>query len=194
MAELDKAKEKSGYLEGKLLIATPQIRLSCFARSVIYVCVHNSNGAMGIIVNQTITDLDSKSLWQHFDLELKNDQIYLPIHFGGPVEPARGFVLHSDDYRNLKVLHTGGGFSVSSNIDILKDIADGGGPRKKILALGYAGWTAGQLESEIESNSWLVAPAENDIIFGSENDGKWQKAAKLVGIDMMRLSPDIGHA
>ncbi len=192
MESSDKSKE--GYLEGQLLVATPQIRYSCFARSVIYMCVHNANGAMGLIINQTLEEVDNAAIWKYFKIKPEGQQIYMPIHFGGPVDSARGFILHGADYRKHHPLHVKNGLAVSSNVDILKDIASGSGPENKLFILGYAGWAPGQLETEIEANSWISVPAKKELVFGTDNASKWQMAAKSAGVDLYKLSHDVGHA
>jgi len=193
MAEFNRVK-KDGYLEGQLLIATPSLRFSCFSKAVIYVCSHSEHGAMGIIVNQALDDLNGSVLWKHFNIDTHDQQIYLPVHFGGPVDSARGFILHSADYQKMGTINIKPGVSLSSSVEILKDIAEGHGPKQRLFALGYAGWGAGQLEQELQQNSWLTVPASEDLIFGMENGRKWQGAAKSAGVDMYRLSPDVGHA
>lgn len=194
MASANKLKEKGNYLEGQLLIATPSLRFSCFERSVIYLCVHNEGGAMGIIINQTINDIKSSLIWDYFKIDTKDQQITLPVHFGGPVESARGFILHSDDYKKPEALHVRNGLALSSNLEILKDISSGAGPENKIFALGYAGWGPNQLESEIEANSWISVPATRELVFGTDNSAKWNKAAKSIGVDLYKFSSEVGHA
>lgn len=194
MSESDKNKEKGGYFQGHLLVATPLIRVSCFTKSVIYLCVHDASGAMGLIVNQTLDDVNGSLIWDYFNIDAKDKSLLMPIHFGGPVDAARGFILHSDEYDKHSPMHVTNGFAVSSNIDILKDIAEGKGPQQKMLALGYAGWAPGQLEAEIESNSWLTVPASKELVFGTDNASKWLLSAKTVGIDPYKLSADVGHA
>jgi putative transcriptional regulator len=117
-----------------------------------------------------------------------------PVHFGGPVDPGRGFVLHSADYREEATLDITGDFAMTATIDILRAIGKGEGPRQCLLALGYAGWAPGQLDAEIQANGWLSVPADPDLVFDDEQDGKWQRALKKLGIDLSMLSTDAGHA
>lgn len=183
-----------GYLEGQLLIATPLITGSCFYRSVIYVCVHNEEGAMGLVINHLIQNVTIRDILKQLNIEplrLKQD---IPVHFGGPVDPARGFVLHTDDYSRSETVIMGESIALTSNIEVLRDIAVGQGPSESLLALGYAGWNQGQLEEEIESNSWISVPATKELIFNVNNPEKWAKSAESAGIDLLKLSTTVGHA
>lgn len=184
-----------GYLEGQLLIATPSLQGSCFSKSVVYICVHNAEGAMGIIVNQPLDQVNVNEVLKQLNIETGENYINLPVHFGGPVEVARGFVLHSSDYTHKGTVHMGNNISVTSNVDALRDIAAGKGPEHSILALGYAGWSPGQLEAEIEANSWITAPANGDIVFGASNQTKWELSAGSLGVhNIYHLSTQVGHA
>jgi len=194
MGEFNRPKNEGGYLEGQLLIATPGLQFSCFAKAVIYVCSHSQHGAMGIIINQALEDLSSSILWQHFNIDTHGQQIYMPVHFGGPIDSARGFILHSADYQKPDTINIHQGVALSSSVEILKDIAKGDGPKQRLFALGYAGWGPNQLEKEIEANSWLNVPANNELVFGMDNKAKWQQAARTVGVDLYRLSSQVGHA
>jgi putative transcriptional regulator len=206
-AGLDGLPEKAGstattYLDGQLLIAMPVMEDERFARSVIYVCAHSAEGAMGIIVNRPAGSIDFPQLLRQLDIvdetapiELSDDGETVKILRGGPVETSRGFVLHSSDY-SIKdaTLPIDGGICLTATLDILKAIAQGTGPRQAILALGYAGWAPGQLESEIQHNGWLHCPADPDLIFGGDTDEKYQRALKKIGIDLGMLSNSAGHA
>ena len=185
---------KAGYLEGQLLVATPQIRLSCFEKSVIYLCVHNSDGAMGIIVNQAIFNIQSSELLRYLDIDIPFDKFKSPVYFGGPVEPGKGFILHNHDYKPENTLTTKNGLSVTSNIDILEDIAVDKGPKDSLIALGYAGWSANQLEMEIEANGWFTVPLNKELVFGVDNASKWKKACKSVGVNPYMIAAKAGHA
>ncbi|MBI1275983.1 YqgE/AlgH family protein [bacterium] len=188
-------KKKTGrYLEGQLLIATPQLTGSCFEKSVIYICAHNDEGAMGIIINQPMEALKSKDVFSQLNIHLSKQANEVKVYFGGPVESARGFVLHSADYTLNDTLMLGDDMALTCTIEILKDIAAGRGPKDAMLALGYAGWGAGQLESELETNSWLVSPVTHELVFLTTDDEKWQTAAALGGVDIFKLSGDVGHA
>lgn len=184
----------AGYLEGQLLVATPMVSGSCFDKAVIYTCVHNENGAMGIIINHRIENLSFDELLHQLKIANPESEIILPIHFGGPVDTSRGFILHSNDFRLEDTLMGKGNFALTSNIDILKEIASGRGPRESMLVLGYAGWGPGQLETEMESGSWITVPATHGLVFGSDNANKWVLAGQSLGIDMSRLHGTVGHA
>jgi len=190
------------YLDGQLLIAMPVMEDERFARSVIYVCAHSADGAMGIIVNRPAGSIDFPQLLRQLDIvddaapiELSDDGETVKILRGGPVETSRGFVLHSSDY-SIKdaTLPIDNGICLTATLDILKAIAQGTGPRQAILALGYAGWAPGQLEDEIQHNGWLHCPADPDLIFGRDMDDKYQRALKKIGIDLGMLSNSAGHA
>jgi putative transcriptional regulator len=190
------------YLDGQLLIAMPVMADERFARSVIYVCAHSSEGAMGIILNRPAGSIDFPELLVQLDIIDKPDQIVLPAHAetmkvmkGGPVETGRGFVLHSSDFFiKDATLPIDEGVCLTATLDILKAIAKGNGPRHAILALGYAGWAPGQLENEIQENGWLHCPADSDLIFGRNVEGKYERALQKLGIDLAMLSNEAGHA
>ncbi len=191
-----------GYLDGRLLIAMPVMGDPRFERSVIYMCAHSSEGAMGIIVNRPAGSIDFPGLLVQLDIIQKADQIKLPenaetmkVLKGGPVDTGRGFVLHSSDFFiQDATLNIDDGICLTATVDILKAIAQGTGPKHAILALGYAGWAPGQLESEIQKNGWLHCPADPELIFGTDTDQKYVKALRKIGIDIGMLSSDVGHA
>jgi putative transcriptional regulator len=191
-----------GYLDGQLLIAMPVMEDERFARSVIYVCAHSPEGAMGIILNRPAGSIDFPELLVQLDIIDKADQIVLPAHAesmkvmrGGPVETGRGFVLHSSDFfiQNA-TLPIDDGVCLTATLDILKAIAKGSGPRHAILALGYAGWAPGQLENEIQGNGWLHCPADADLIFGRDVEDKYERALQKLGVELAMLSNEAGHA
>jgi putative transcriptional regulator len=190
-----------GYLDGQLLIAMPVMGDPRFERSVIYLCAHSSEGAMGIIVNRPAGSIDFPELLVQLDIIKKADQIELPenaetlkVLKGGPVETGRGFVLHSSDfYIEDATLKIDNGICLTATVDILKAIAKGTGPKHAILALGYAGWAPGQLETEIQDNGWLHCDADPDLIFGAVEE-KYQRALRKIGIDPGMLSNEAGHA
>ncbi len=187
----------SGYLTGNLLIAMPQMRDPRFQRSVIYMCVHNPKGAMGLVVNRLVDTLTFPDLLQQLNIDTDDLKQTIRVHFGGPVESGRGFVLHSDDFKDSGTTVVPGGLALTATIDILKAIAGGGGPRRCLLALGYAGWGAGQLDGELQANAWLSAPADEDIVFDGDLDSKWERALGKIGIAprmLMGLSGEAGHA
>ena len=191
-----------GYLDGQMLIAMPVMDDPRFERSVIYMCAHSSEGAMGIIVNRPAGSIDFPGLLVQLDIIKKTDQIKLPenaetmkVLKGGPVDTGRGFVLHSSDFFiKDATLNIDNGICLTATVDILKAIASGAGPKHAILALGYAGWAPGQLEEEIQHNGWLHCDADADLIFGADVDEKYQRALRKIGIDLGMLSNQAGHA
>lgn len=184
----------NGYLAGQLLVATPVIDTGCFQKSVIYVFAHSAEGAMGIIINQPLELVNYSSLIDGMELPLDASNKQLPVYFGGPVERARGFVIHSTDYHREFSLMRSGELAVTASSAILQDMAAGHGPEKAALVVGYAGWTAGQLEAEIEGNSWISVPATPELVFGTVNELKWATASQSLGIDMAFFSTTAGHA
>src|SRR6195256_2994913 len=191
-----------GYLDGRLLIAMPVMGDPRFERSVIYLCAHSSEGAMGIIVNRPAGSIDFPGLLVQLDIIKKADQIKLPenaetmkVLKGGPVETGRGFVLHSSDFFiQDATLRIDEEICLTATVDILKAIAKGAGPKHAILALGYAGWAPGQLETEIQDNGWLHCSADPDLIFGPNIGNKYDRALKKLGIHAGMLSSEAGHA
>jgi putative transcriptional regulator len=192
----------SGYLDGQLLIAMPLMTDRRFARSVIYLCAHSEDGAMGLIINHRADHINFPDLLDRLGIVtnssedgIPNDILERQVHVGGPVETGRGFVLHSSDYfASNSTLAIDDGVSLTATIDILKAIASGKGPDRSILALGYAGWAAGQLEAEIQANGWLHCPADTDLIFDGDLDAKYTRALAKIGIDPSHLVSDAGHA
>ena len=183
-----------GYLAGQLLVATPVIDSGCFQKSVIYMFAHSAEGAMGLIINQPLELVNYSALLEDMNLPAEASDKQLPVYFGGPVERARGFVLHSTDYaRDFSLLRTQD-LAVTASSTILQDMAAGSGPKDASLVVGYAGWTPGQLESEIEQNSWITVPATPELVFHTENDLKWATASQSLGIDMAFFSTTVGHA
>jgi putative transcriptional regulator len=193
---------KRGYLDGQLLIAMPVMGDPRFERSVIYLCAHSSEGAMGIMVNRPAGSIDFPELLVQLNIINKSEQIKLPgnaesmkVLRGGPVDTGRGFVLHSSDfYIANATLKIADGICLTATVDILKAIAKGEGPRRAILALGYAGWAPGQLENEIQENGWLHCDADTDLVFGDELEDKYARALRKIGIDPGMLSNEAGHA
>ncbi len=189
-----RAEQTRGYLEGQLLIAMPEMADPRFARSVILLCHHHADGAMGLVVNKRLEALSFPELLHQLEIRLPEGVHSGPIHFGGPVESGRGFVLHSDDYAQDGTLSITSGIALTATTEILRAIADGSGPRRTLLALGYAGWGPGQLESEIHDNSWLHTEADATLIFDGENERKWERAFGKLGVSLSRLSGAHGHA
>src|ERR687890_572254 len=197
-----KQRSGEGYLDGQLLVAMPGMADERFSRTVIYLCAHSPEGAMGIVVNKPAADLSFPDLLVQLDIIPATDVIRLPqrvgamqVLMGGPVETSRGFVLHSPDFFiDQSTLPIDDGVCLTATIDILRAIAEGGGPQNAVLALGYAGWGAGQLEVEIQSNGWLSCPADAGIIFGASVDTRYELALRRIGIDPAMLSTEAGHA
>jgi putative transcriptional regulator len=180
-------------LAGQLLIAMPQMQDPRFSRSVVFMCAHTAEGAMGIVVNKTIEQPSMGELLRQLgiDSEVFNRA---PVHFGGPVEGARGFVLHSTDYTEQATLVVGGSIGLTATMDILRAIGRGEGPRQRFFALGYAGWGPGQLDAEIQANGWLTVPSDDALLFDDGHDDKWRRAIAKLGVDPFALSGDAGHA
>ena len=186
--------ENSGYFEGHVLIAMPQMSDARFARSVIYLCAHSADGAMGLVVNKLIDSITFPDLLHQLNIESTPTDDQIRVHFGGPVESGRGFVLHSDDYVRETTLVIRDGVALTATVDVLRAMAEGTGPRRSMLALGYAGWAPGQLDYEIQANGWLNVSADDNLIFGGNFDGKWEQAMRKLGIDLTALSATAGHA
>lgn len=182
-------------LTGKLLIAMPGMGDLRFEHSVVFLCSHGSSGAMGLIVNKPAEDVRLSHLLEQLDIEPKPPGRDMTVHFGGPVESARGFVLHSPDYTSsLQSMTVSDRFSMTATLDILEDIAVGSGPERALMMLGYAGWGPGQLEAEITMNGWLTAEADSDLVFATQDTEKWGGALKSLGVDPLTLSASAGHA
>lgn len=182
-------------LAGKVLLAMPGMGDPRFERSVIFLCAHSDDGAMGLIVNRPATDISFPQLLSQLSISHRDDVPVPQVHLGGPVEHGRGFVLHSDDYtRTDATLPVPGGFGMTATTDVLEDIAVGAGPRSALLALGYSGWGPGQLESEIAGNAWLVGDAFADLVFADDSSGKWAGVLHRMGIDPITLSGSAGRA
>lgn len=182
-------------LNGKLLIAMPGMSDPRFASSVIFLCAHSEDGAMGLIVNKPTQGLQLADLLEQLGIAKGDDSRDIRVHFGGPVEHGRGFVLHSADYASGDAtMEVDGQFGMTASQDILEAIAEGSGPEAALLMLGYAGWEPGQLENEIRNNGWLVADATPQIVFGADSSAKWSEALKSLGIDPRMLSGTAGRA
>ena len=191
-----------GFLDGQMLVAMPAMSDPRFARSVIYICAHSQDGAMGIVVNQRARRIKFPELLVQLNVIKQEEAIRLPssagavqVLKGGPVEKERGFVLHSSDYFiKDSTLSIDEGISLTHTVDILRAIASGDGPHRAVLALGYAGWTSGQLENEIQQNGWLNCPADPNLIFDTDLDSKYERAMAKLGVDPAMLSSEAGHA
>lgn len=194
MATSLESEHQDGYLTGQLLIAMPNMRDSRFARSVIYVCAHNADGAMGLVINRLVGSVTFPDLLAQLGIETASASREIRVHFGGPVESGRGFVLHTGDYQHDGTLHVADEMALTATIGILQDMAEGRGPRRSLLALGYAGWGPGQLDTEIQANGWLNVAADNALIFDEDLDSKWERAIAKLGVDVSLLSGEAGRA
>jgi putative transcriptional regulator len=196
------ADQEPSYLEGQLLIAMPSVTGEPFSRSIVYVCAHSAEGAMGIVLNRPAAHLNLPDLLVQLEIIPESERISLPksietmqVLMGGPVETSRGFVLHSPDYHiTQSTLPIDDGVCLTATVDILRAIAQGRGPTHAVLALGYAGWQAGQLENEIQANGWLTCPANTDLIFNAPIEARYELAMRYIGIKPAMLSMEAGHA
>jgi putative transcriptional regulator len=182
------------FLAGQLLVAMPQMLDPRFARTVIYMVAHTEDGAMGLVLNRVLGSVTFPDLLSQLGIGVTDPARNIHVHFGGPVEMGRGFVLHSADYHQGATLRVDDNVSVTATIDILRDIAGGAGPRRCLLALGYAGWGPGQLEDELHRNGWLNVSADEELVFGPDLEGKWEHAIAKIGVDFRNLSDEVGHA
>lgn len=182
-------------LTGKIIIAMPALADPRFAHSVVLICAHSDEGAMGLILNKPLSDLSFSELLTHLNIPQAPKGRDIRVHFGGPVERGRGFVLHSADFMSgAATMEIPGGLAMTATLDILEALARGDGPVHAMLALGYAGWGPGQLEGEIARNDWLTAEKPGDLVFSADNPGKWSLALKGLGIDPLSLSATAGRA
>lgn len=182
------------YLTGQLLIAMPTMGDPRFSKTVIYMCAHNEDGAMGLVINKPMPSLSFPDLLEQLDIEVPLPAEETQVLLGGPVEGGRGFVLHTTDFVREGTMIVDQTVAMTATIDILKAIATGEGPRNHLLALGYAGWGPGQLDSEIQANGWLSAPADEKLLFDTDLSTKWERAIAKLGISPHMLSGDAGHA
>lgn len=182
-------------LTGQILIAMPGMPDPRFEYSVIYICAHSDDGAMGLIVNKPSVDVTFENLVDQLSIENTGNLSDIRVHFGGPVELGRGFVLHSPDFRSeMTTLNVDDGFAMTATLDVLESIAQGSGPDKRLIVLGYAGWGPGQLESEIAANGWLLCDASTDLVFDTADGDKWEAAFSSLGISPLALSSEGGRA
>lgn len=188
------SKQKQDFLTGNFLVAMPGMQDPRFEDTILYVCGHDATGAMGLVVNKLIDSISFRGLLDQLDIEVEGQIPNTPVHFGGPVEMGRGFVLHTNDYRHDSSVEITKDVILTATVDILRDIAKGKGPKKHLLALGYTGWSPGQLETEIINNGWLEINGDVDILFKTNIDVKRSKALTKLGIDPSMLSNISGHA
>ncbi|MDX1781374.1 MAG: YqgE/AlgH family protein [Thalassovita sp.] len=182
-------------LTGQLLIAMPGMADPRFDHAVVFICAHSDEGAMGLIVNKPTDEVGLMDMLEQLSIEAGPGVRDIGVHFGGPVETGRGFVLHSLDYVSaLNTLKVDGAFGLTATLDVLEELAQGRGPEKVLLALGYAGWGPGQLEDEIAQNGWLTCPADDMLVFGTADEAKREAALHSIGVDALLLSADAGHA
>lgn len=192
-------KDDDTYFAGKLLVAMPGMEDFRFFKAVIYLCAHDEHGAMGLIINQPLPDLEFADLLGQLKvtdgmvLPKETDALVHVMH-GGPVEGARGFLLHSNDFTKPDTVQVDEQIYVTGTLDALRDVALGEGPKDKLFILGYAGWTAGQLDQELQQNAWLVADADPVLVFDADTEKKWERALKTLGIDPLMLSSAGGRA
>ncbi len=183
-----------GLLTGQLLIAMPAMNTPHFAQAVIYVCAHTPEGAMGIVLNRPLSSPSFGDLLEQLDVKPVPPVREIELHRGGPVDAARGFVLHTTDWTGDGSLMVDPSMALTASLDVLKAIADGGGPKHGFLALGYAGWGPGQLDREMTENAWLSAPASPEIVFDGDHEAKWRRAMAILKVDPSLLSGEAGHA
>ena len=184
----------NNYLTGKCLVAMPHMADERFANTLIFICSHTENGAMGFVVNKKIQEFSFADLASQLPVAHINPQLPIDLHQGGPLEKVRGFVLHSTDYVKEDTVVIDENIAISSSIDIITDIAFGVGPKENLIALGYASWAPHQLEQEIMRNSWLVVNPTPELVFRTKDEEKWQKALADLGVDPERLSDTVGRA
>jgi putative transcriptional regulator len=188
------AHQTTGSLAGQLLVAMPQMADTRFEKTVIYLCAHSKDGALGLVVNRPFRKLTFPALLDQLDIDRSPDLRPIRVLAGGPVEEGRGFVLHSDDYLREDSLRVEAGFALTATIEILKALAMNTGPARSILALGYSGWGPGQLEREIGENGWLNVPADANLVFDDALDNKWERALAQLRLTPASLSGVAGRA
>lgn len=175
------AASPAATLVGRFLVAAPSMPDERFQKSVVFICKHDDEGALGIIVNNKVDDLPLGQVYKQLGIAVPTAATELPVLFGGPVETSRGLVLHSADYKREETLLIEGGMALTASLEILKDMADGSGPKQAWLALGHSGWSPGQLDREMQDNAWLVVDADPNLVFDPDFDAKWQRALDRLG-------------
>ena len=182
------------FLTGQLLIAMPAMEDPRFAQSVIYLCAHTNEGAMGLVINRPLVRPSFEELLRQLEIAPVPPARHIRLWAGGPVDNGRGFVLHTADWTGDGSLRVNERLALTASLDVLKAIAEGGGPREGLLALGYAGWGPGQLDAEIQQNAWLTVAADERVVFDARTDSKWREALASLHIDPLALSAAAGHA
>ncbi len=183
-----------GYLTGQILVSSPFMNDARFHSAVIYMCGHDRNGAMGFIINKPLPNIRFRDLLDQLHIKHKGTTLELPVYYGGPVEVGRGFVLHTSDYHHPSTVKINEEFAITATLEILKVIADQEGPEQSLLTLGYTGWSAGQLEQEIQENQWLVLKGTKDFVYKTMVDTMWNKAYENLGIDPHLMTLESGRA
>jgi putative transcriptional regulator len=184
----------TGSLAGQFLIAMPNMPDVRFTRAVIYICTHNSTGAMGLVINKLYGAIDAAALFDQLNIRIEGELPDMPIHYGGPIEGSRGFILHSDDYFQDTSMRITDDVAMTATMDILKSTAAGSGPNRIQIFLGYTGWSPGQLEKEIQAGGWLIAPHDTNILFDKDLETKWERTINTLGFSSGLLSSEMGHA
>lgn len=184
---------EDNFFTGKLLVAMPHFPDPRFSHAVIFICGHDEKGAMGLIINKPLSTVSFEELLEQMSIDFKESS-EIPVHYGGPIEVGRGFVLHTTDYKSDSTVIVDDGLALTATLDILRSISDKDGPSRALLALGYTGWSAGQLEKEIQDNEWITIDASTDLVFDHDMEGKWLHALASIGVDPDILSLDSGHA
>ncbi len=191
---MPRAMKMPQYLTGQLLIAMPAMPDARFQRAVVYVCAHNAEGAMGLVINRLFGSITFASLLEQLEIHPTGLISDRRVHYGGPVESGRGLVLHSTDFIREGTMMVDDDVALTATIDILRAIAEGRGPRHSLLALGYAGWGPGQLDAEMQANGWLTVDSDEHLMFDADLETKWERAIAKIGVRLPMLSGEAGHA
>lgn len=192
----NKNKTENISLIGKCLISSPGMTDDRFDKSIVYICANSKEGSMGIVINRPIFPVKFAELLKQLDINISSNEVIVSpdIVYGGPVESSRGFVLHSADYFLASTVIVKDNIAITATLDILEAIAKGKGPSQSMIALGYAGWTSGQLEEELKNNNWLITDADEELIFKTPHNQKWKKALAKIGVDPNFLLSGQGNA
>lgn len=194
MDELKTHIPPSGWLTGQILVAMPAMLDPRFEKTIVFMCTHGPEGAMGLVLNRLFGEMNLHGLLSQFNIAPPLGASDRPVYYGGPVEPVRGFVLHSSDYKRDATSIITSSIHLTATVEVLEALARGEGPEKALLLLGYAGWGAGQLENEIQNNGWLTVEPDDYLLFDPDIENKWNRALSKIGVSPMMLSSDFGHA